>query len=339
MAAVAQNCHNLTNLGLRCRYSDELFDSVERLCAVNSHTLQNLSLWSCNYDEEQLVRLLAVCTNLQVLSCDMLICDLAVLVQAVFTCCPSISSFRVANMQIDIVKDCDGQKMVDIDVQLIESSSQDQIPLFSVIPFPVRKCSLGFETGVEVAALGGLAERFGPTVESLSLFFYPDVQPNVVVHLLGQFSNLRDLAFTIGHKDLITEFLVPVIPSTYRMLCELRLGYGCRHKATVSGLSALLDCFRALPMNVISTLDLSKRITVLKADLYSIAEVFPHLFSFTAMSTNLHVRQHTLLEIIVSGALKAKRIRCSLPSMWLSAELQEQGVHHKVVKDEFWLPL
>lgn len=337
MTAISENCRHLTTLHLQFQYPPTAA-SLERLCEVNSSSLLHLLLTG-DVPLEAQIRICTMCVNLvsYTCACHMTLCiivDVSPIIQSLWDCCPSIRVVELEDITATVVRDSVGRKVLELDIEPTDTEYLDLVLVG--IPVRVRRCRLRLlDEAVAASALDSLAGCVA-SLESLTLQLFTDIPPNCVSNLLKYCSILTELDISqrVGCEDIVP-MLVRAIPFLCPTLRILRMDCEQPYEADFS---ALLDCFRAAQNNVIKELWLGKNTAVSGADLRGIAEVFPHLFTFTAMNNS--VIYGIVFHLIISGKLTAKRIKLDRDSIeWMSEMLDSEDFHHNVIRDEIWLPL
>lgn len=343
LTAIAENCCNLTTLHIACNCLPT-FTSFEHLCAVNAKTLRTLSLgeWKACQDDvtQALLRITAMCSNLvSFKAARIATLDPIPIVQSLLSHCPLMSKIILneQDVSIAVVKDKNGRRTT----ELRQSHVRDQASLLVAIPIPLRECFFKFSDVEAIAAiLGTLAERFSSSLESLTMWFPATTaggkQSSHLLNCLKRCRQLTELDINYDHSDC-QEFMVPVLPLIPALCPHLTVLQIDINDMDAPQFVILLDGFRAMPDNAMKELAVSW--TLADTELHSIAEVFPRLFTLCACHRNIDMP--VLLDLIVSGQLKAKRIIVDHPYFkWLSENLNTHRVRHKIVRSsELWLAL
>lgn len=326
VAAIAANCHCLTNLDLGCDAMASS-SSLEHLCAVNAGTLTTLVLhyWNCR-DAQELVRIISMCSKLVSFTANASI-DAAPIVEYLLRHCPAVRTILMQLLTVKVTLADDGQKTVEL---VVYHHNEDQIALLAAIPFSVRRCQMTFDS--EAVATSTLSlESFAPRFRHI-----PSIIDKLSAHLINCLKHcphLQELDIP-EPLDFVVDIL-PLIPSLCPKLSILKVNF--ENQRNSAGLSALIDGYRGAPHNAIKELVLGRSILASDAELHSLAKVFPRLHTFAVLHQKINVS--VVSDLIVSGKLKAKRISVRDINA-LSVELEAHGVYHNLMRPkEIWLPL
>lgn len=345
LALIADHCHGLTTLQLDC--SDFASpDDIVRLCASNALTLSDLALHSSFWSLDDIIPRIAPCLPNLVnflghsrKETDSSVCTLLFLAN-----CPRICSVKLRGMTVLVVQSTVGMKKV-LDVSISkELVVQDLVPFFSQLTTPIQTCRVVFtEETAAASSLVYLGQRFGSTIESLDLDLLFDSIPersSYLQALLRSCANLVHLKIRgPSNNDIILQHLAE-LASSCQHLRKLSVGTSTsKYMLNADDMLPMLCAFKVFPDNVVDELEFPTSTTLTNTMLHAIAEAFPRLHVLSCMYAA--VDKEALLDLILTGKLKAKRIYIPVQdcARWISDELQLRGVSHKLVERHFLLCL
>lgn len=335
LTAITQHCHNMTVLDMNS-LRKETFDAIVQLCAANALTLRSLTLKGLA-SKDTIMQIAAACPALEILSCTMMSGHLHALPTVLFILdrCLKIRTVKVAtNIGIGIAQDSQGNRLTEIsganDYQLIELASK--------LSIPVRACQVYLMQDPPKGA-AVLAGKFRDNLESLQLQTVGDSGNDddtpvaeEVFHpftdLFKDCPNLTDLTFS--HRSLVPIVCVPALCPKLR---KLAIQNSNEEAFSAADLLPLFEQFKAYP-NQVTDFALPGNTAFDSVMLTAMAEAFPCLHAFTVTSVlrgSVQKHQELLLDLILAGKLKAKRITTLLPSAtWLSEQLRHHGIHNQL---------
>lgn len=341
LISVAKHCQRLTTLDTSA-VNLSSSGSLVKLCAVNSPTLTHLSLQVSGV--KLITHIVKRCTCLVFFQCanDG---DSASIVKCLLKHCrPTIATAAFLHFAVNIVTDRHGNKVAEILASEKDYHTNDQPTMIGEMPIPIRAYNMRFSSeSITIIALNCLGERFGDSLESLVLKI-PFADSNCICNLLERCPNLTHFSIASRSKCTVLNFIsaLPIFCRNLRTIKFKSYGDDCLEEGE---LLPFLSSFKEFP-NLVTELKLvlfdNPIITEVVLD--AVAETFPLLHTFNCTSGK--VNKLALLDSILSGKLKAKRIGLSNGDVvkWISKELGERRVHHRWGKIHFslyaiWLPL
>lgn len=336
-ASIAQNCQNLSHLTLSSLKLTSFAVLID-LCA--SGTLTDLT-FSILLPVDIVCRIITSCPKMVRFTYQgtLVLSDEAQLITLACNHCPDIEIITLTAFKVRFVKDSYSNGKT-AEVACSVRTDVSNAPLLNEMSVPISKYEL---SGVCVPFDGtdhvfdGLAD-FGSSLKSLTLNIslhnsprYVVVEKDRVINVVRQCPQLQHVKIRGMHlgADFAVE-LLSILPSACPHVRSIKIVVGVDGVGPNEvDLAAFVNGFRALPSNIVEEISLVWNAIISEADLRAIAEVFPRLIHFGNLGE--HVNNPVLLDLIVSGKLKAKVIKLdlhrSMPLVW---GLMYNSVLHKI---------
>lgn len=307
-------------------------DSILRFCAANAADLQWLVLRHA-HDQE-------------VMSSNVLITDLVL--QDIARACPLLKGFicvhsrycsaTFADSLQHLLSHCPSIHLVELpyaQIHLTESSMGKVCdvtfypsPLTALLPADLTALTLPMHSFsahhgdmlLNSNMLTLLTNKVGEALVDLDISSTEDVQESILLSLLARCPNLTSLM--LHCESWLTEDTLGMLPSYCPKLIVLSICC-CSELITDSALTCMLQKYK--PADALRHLSFDRSPALTDVTLLKVAELFPDLLSLGLEAAAL--TKEVVLDLIVSGKLRVKNIRCA-EREWLGQQLKKAGFHH-----------
>lgn len=313
LTAITQHCHGLTTLSI-CTEQLKSTEALEHLCAVNP-LLTSLTL-SGGVPDDALVRIVTEAVHLQHFSCTSRGAKSAQMdvIRAIIAHCPEICAIILSAVYMYFDR---SKQLADV-CQTILPSNEEQQELLKLLPYPMCSYQLdGANSSAAVEVFEQVTTSCGDRLESLEISFSMAFNEQFAVASLHRCPNLTSFKAQPTSVLLLAETVFPALTASCKKLRKVEIGAGgFLQYCTYSGKGSFLG----LP-STLEELHFTGRMAVYGDSLRGIADSFPCLQAFTSVGDMFE--KEVLLDVIISGKLKAKRITLFPPiAVWIAEQLR-----------------